>query len=118
MSSTGSSEPETVIATYRVQKDRLDDFMELIRRHHPTLVRLGLATDDEPIVYLGEEQGGGPIVFEIFTWVDGKAPRTAHELPEVAQVWEAMGTMVEERDGKPKFEFPHVEKLDLVFDDA
>jgi hypothetical protein len=30
------------------------------------------------------------------------------------KVWEAMGTMVEDRDGRPKFEFPHVAEVDLA----
>lgn len=104
--------PETVIAIYRVRADREKEFMALVRRHYPTLSRLGLVTADKPVVYRGEEDGG-PILFEIFTWKDGKAPDTAHELPEVMQIWEAMGAMVEERDGRPKFEFPHVSRIDL-----
>ena len=108
-----SGGPETVIAIYRVQAEREDEFMALLKEHHPTLLSLELATADAPIVYRGAEHGGGPIVFEIFTWVDGKAPATAHQLPEVARIWEAMGTMCEDRDGKPKFEFPHVERVSL-----
>lgn len=105
--------PETVIAIYRVRAEREDDFMTLLKEHHPTLRRLELATEEAPIVYRGEEDGGGPIVFEIFTWVDGQAPETAHQLPDVARIWEAMGTMCKDRDGKPMFEFPHVQRLQL-----
>ena len=65
-----SGGPETVIAIYRVQKAREDDFMALLREHHPTLLSLELATPDAPVVYRGQERDGGPIVFEIFTWVD------------------------------------------------
>ena len=54
-------------------------------------------------------------MFEIFTWKNAEAPGIAHQTPDVAKVWEAMGTMTEERDGRPKFFFPHVEKLDLAF---
>ena len=110
-----SAEMSTVIAVYRVRPDKQEPFLELLRRHHPVLVRLGLATDDEPIVYSGSEQDGGPIVFEIFKWKNADAPRIAHETPDVAQIWEAMGSMTEERDGRPKFFFPHVEKLALAF---
>ena len=110
-----STEKNTVIAVYRVRSDKQAAFLELLRRHHPVLARLGLATDDEPIVYSGAEQDGGPIVFEIFTWKNAEAPRIAHETPDVAQIWEAMGTMTEEREGRPKFFFPHVEKLELAF---
>jgi hypothetical protein len=27
-------------------------------------------------------------------------------------IWEPMGNLCEDRDGRPKFEFPHVERLD------
>jgi hypothetical protein len=113
-----SSPPETVIAIYRVRAEKEQEFFALLRQHYPVLTRLGLVTDEKPIVYRGTEHGGGPIVFEVFTWKDGEAPATAHHSPEVGRIWEAMGTMVEERDGKPKFEFPHVTKLDLTFDEA
>jgi len=106
--------PETVIAIYRVRADREDAFCDLLRRHHPTLRRLGLATDDEPVVYRGGEREDTPIYFEIFTWVDGEAAGIAHQTPDVAAIWEAMGTMCEERGGRPKFLFPHVEKLDVA----
>jgi hypothetical protein len=29
-------------------------------------------------------------------------------------IWEPMGMFCEERDGRPKFEFPHVELLDVA----
>ena len=87
--------------------------MDLLRRHHPTLVRAGLATEDPPTIYRGEERGGGPIVFEIFQWKNAAAAGIAHETPEVMALWEPMGTMVEDRDGRPGMLFPHVEPLEL-----
>jgi hypothetical protein len=103
-----------VIAIYRVRAEKLDEFLRLLEKHHPTLVRLGLATKEPPTVYRGAERDKKPIVFEIFTWVDGQAPETAHHSPEVMKIWEAMGAMVEERGGIPKFEFPHVERVQLA----
>lgn len=103
----------TAVATYRVRADRLEDFFEVLRRHHPALLELGLATDEPPIVYRGKEQDGGPIVFEIFTWANERAPQIAHETPQVLQLWEPMGDMCEERGGRPRFEFPHVERVEL-----
>lgn len=109
-----SKTPETVIAIYRVQATSEDAFFGLLREHHPVLLKLGLVTDEPPVVYRGEEEGGGPIVFEIFTWIDGEAPEKAHHLPEVMKIWEAMGTMTEDRDGRPQFEFPHVSRVSLA----
>jgi hypothetical protein len=107
------SSPQTVIAIYRVRAEREAEFFDVLSRHHPTLLAVGLVTPEPPTVYRGEERGGGPIVFEIFHWKDAKAPDTAHQLPEVMAVWEPLGAMCEERNGKPKFEFPHVERTDL-----
>lgn len=111
--------PETVVAIYRVKADRLDAFMDLLRTHHPTLLKAGLVTDERPVVYVGDEKDGGsrmPIVFEIFTWLSREGSRIAHETPEVARIWEAMGTMTEERGGRPQFEFPHVKKAEIAWE--
>ncbi len=106
------STPQPVIAIYRVKPDQEDAFFALLRKHHPTLVELGLATDDPPVVYRGEVRDEeGPIVFELFSWKDASSPNVAHQTPEVAKVWEAMGTMCAERNGRPKFMFPHVERV-------
>lgn len=110
-----TDQPQTVIAIYRVQPEREQDFMAVLRQHHPTLKKVGLVTDDPPVIYRGEEEGR-PILFEIFRWKNAQAPATAHELPEIMAIWEPMGAMAEERGGRPKFEFPHVERLELKYD--
>lgn len=107
-------EPTTVIATYRVQKAREKEFLELLERHHPTLVELGLATATPPTIYRHVDGAGAPTYFEIFTWAKADAANVAHETPEVMAIWEPMGALVEERDGRPKFEFPHVERVELA----
>ena len=48
--------PSTVLCTYRVKADCEQEFLALQREHWPTLRRLGLATDDEPLVYRGEDE--------------------------------------------------------------
>lgn len=108
----GPSVEETVIATYRVPPAHEQAFVELLRRHHPTLVRRGLATPTAAQVYRGDEDGR-PVFVEIFTWRDAAAVEAAHHDPEVMPLWEAMGRMVEERGGRPGFEFPHVRRLQL-----
>jgi hypothetical protein len=111
----GRTEPPTVIATYRVAPGREDEFVALLERHYPTLKSVGLVTDAPPVVYRNVDEKGRSTYFEIFEWKDADAPDTAHHLPEVMAVWEAMGTLAEDRDGRPKFEFPHVERLPLSF---
>ena len=112
MSASKAGAPPTVIATYRVQKAREKEFLELLGRHHPALLELGLVTPDPPVVYRAEEEDGAPTYFEIFTWASGDAPNIAHETPEVMAIWEPMGALVEERGGRPSLEFPHVERVE------
>jgi hypothetical protein len=111
---TLASASTTVIATYRVIAECEREFRALLARHHPTLVRLGLATSAPPTIYRGVEDGGGPIYFEIFAWVDAAAPGAAHEHPDVMAIWEPMGRMVEDRAGGPRFSFPHVEEVSVA----
>jgi len=106
-------EPKTVIAIYRVQADKEAEFMKLLEKHHPALLGVGLATATPPTVYRNVDPKGRPTYFEIFDWVNEAAPQRAHELPEVMAIWEPMGALVEERDGQPKFEFPHVDQVEL-----
>ena len=104
--------PATVIAIYRVQAEREQEFLALLRKHHPTLQQLGLVTDEPPVIYRGTEKGKDePILFEIFSWKDGQMADRAHEMPEVMAVWEPMGALVEAREGKPAMQFPHVERI-------
>jgi hypothetical protein len=95
---------ETVVCTYRVREDAERRFTELLNRHWRTLHRLGFVTDEPPLVLRGTD--GGLTYIEIFIWVDGGFA-LAHEHPDVLVIWEAMDPLLEERDGRPKWEFPH-----------
>jgi hypothetical protein len=101
---------ETVICTYRVRPEAEDRFVELLRRHWDTLHELGFVTDAESLVF--RELDGPPTFIEIFTWVEGGFGR-AHEHPDVLAIWEPMDPLLEERDGRPKWEFPHFERVAL-----
>lgn len=107
--------PQTVICTYRVKAGKESAFMDILARHWPALRGAGLATEERPLVYLGKDDAG-PVVTEIFTWVDGVAgPAAAHQSPEVMAVWEPMGALCEERDGRPSMEFPHVTPVEINY---
>jgi len=101
---------ETVICTYRVRPAAEDQFVELLRRHWDTLHELGFVTDAESLVFRALD--GPPTFVEIFTWVEGGFDR-AHEHPGVLAIWEPMDPLLEERDGQPKWEFPHFERVTL-----
>jgi len=102
---------ETVICTYRVRADAEDAFAELLRRHRQTLRGLGFVTGEESLVFRGTE--GGITYVEIFTWVEGGFG-LAHEHPDVLAIWEAMDPLLEDRDGQPKWEFPHYQPVRLT----
>ena len=95
---------ETVVCTYRVRPDAEERFAGLLRTHWRTLHGLGFVTGEPPLVLRGTD--GGLTYVEIFTWVEGGFG-VAHEHPDVLMIWEAMDPLLEDRDGRPKWEFPH-----------
>jgi hypothetical protein len=104
-------DPITSVARYRVKSDRVDEFLEVIDRHWVILRELELVTDRDAEVYLGPERGtGGPLVIEIFDWVDEDASARAHTHPLVSEVWEAMGPLCESRDERGPFEFANLRR--------
>ena len=102
---------ETVICTYRVRGDSEERFAELLGRHWDTLHELGFVTDEQELVFRSVE--GGVTYVEIFTWVEGGFEQ-AHEHPDVLAIWERMDPLLEDRDGRPKWEFPHFEPVALT----
>jgi hypothetical protein len=100
---------ETVVCTYRVRPDAQEQFEALLARHWLTLHTLGLVTDDRSQLLRHTED---PTYVEIFTWVDGGFG-LAHEHPDVLAIWEQMDPHLEERDGLPKWEFPHYFPLEM-----
>ena len=95
---------ETVVCTYRVRPDAEEHFADLLKRHWRTLHGLGFVTGEPPLVLRGTD--GGLTYVEIFTWVEGGFGM-AHEHPDVLMIWEAMDPLLEDREGRPKWEFPH-----------
>ena len=108
-----ASRAETVICHYRVKAGCEAEFVELLRRHWPTLRRLGTVTDEPSQVYRGQDEKGRPLLWEIFHWKSAAAFEKAHTHPEVLAIWEPMDVLCESRDGRPNMEFPHVERVKL-----
>ncbi|MCP5181750.1 MAG: hypothetical protein H6993_03510 [Pseudomonadales bacterium] len=101
----------TVLCQYRVKRGSEAAFEALLKRHWPTLYRLGMVTDSPSRQYRGREQDNGePVYFELFDWFDGGLER-AHGDAQVMAIWEAMEALCEARGGKPAMEFPHVEAI-------
>jgi hypothetical protein len=100
---------ETVVCTYRVRPESETEFVSLLARHGRVVRELGLVTGP-PLATL--RQADEPTYVEVFTWVEGGFGR-AHEHPDVLAVWEPMDPLLEERDGHPKWEFPHFAPVEL-----
>ena len=104
------SNPETVICTFRVKLNALDEFDELLARHWSTLHELGLVTDTAEQAFITQSvEADHPTIVSIFEWTDSDASERAHEHPDVADIWEAMEPLCESRNGRPSMEFPHFE---------
>jgi hypothetical protein len=101
--------PVTVICRFTVKPACEKEFVKILSRDWPGLLRLGLATKDEPVVYRHVDTTGGPVYFQIFCWTSEEAVGNAHSRPEVMASWGAMDPLCEARDGHAKWEFPHVE---------
>ena len=107
------SDPVTSVARYQVKADRVDEFLDLIDGHWTMLRELELVTDRDVEVFVGPERDTGePVVIEIFEWVDDDASGRAHTHPRVSGVWEAMGPLCEEREGREPFEFLNLTRVD------
>ena len=101
-----------VVCSYRVKAGRDQDFIALLKRHWPTLHKLGLV-HEQPRMALQRRDGDQTSCFvEMFAWKD-RGFEVAHKHPEVLALWEPMEQMCEARDGHPATEFPHYAVLAL-----
>jgi hypothetical protein len=83
--------PEVVFALYRPHAGKDVELKRLIAQHLPMLRRLELATE-RPAILVRAKDG---TYIEVFEWRSEEAAKLAHEHPEVARVWEAMGQIAE-----------------------
>ena len=106
---------QTVICTYRVRADAEAEFRTLLARHWPTLHELGFVTADPSVSY--RQLDAPPTYVEIFTWAE-RGYEQAREHPAVLAIWAPMDPLLEDRDGLPKWDFPHYERVVLGPDGA
>jgi hypothetical protein len=99
--------PYTVLCTYLVKPDKVDEFHELLRRHWPTLRKHGFVTEEPATIYFGEDCSG-PFFVEIMTWVDPSAPTSAYWNDEVNEIWGDLYAFTSERGNRPGIEYPKV----------
>jgi hypothetical protein len=89
------------LVVYRVKKGKDAEFRKLLALHWPTLNRLGLVTSEPAKIWRGENirsDFDGSTWVELFTWKEDGASDIAHQTPEVMQIWEPMGPILEGMD--------------------
>jgi hypothetical protein len=101
-----------VVCTYRVKAGREKEFIALLKRHWPTLRKLGLVHELPRMALQGRDTEQTSCFVEVFAWKD-RGVEVAHNHPEVIALWEPMEQMCEARDGRPATEFPHYADLEL-----
>ena len=100
---------DTVMATFQVKAGMVDRLSLLLDKHFATITRLGFGSGPKPVRIL-QDQPTGPVVYEIFDWVDGAIAKAAENL-EVKALWGEIDACCEARGGKPALDFPHVKRL-------
>src|SRR2546429_2912796 len=113
---TAAGPPETVHVTYHVQPKKLEEFLGVLKQHHPACLKLGLVLAEPHLILSGKEDGDKPVVVEILTWIDSDAPDSVPKHhPEVKTIWDQLNALVEKRGEKPGIE---IEEMDIVIGDA
>jgi hypothetical protein len=105
--------PEVVFALYRPRPGKDADLRRLIAEHLPVLRRLELVTD-RPALLVRAKDG---TYVEVFEWRTSESATLAHQHPEVAKVWEAMGEIADfpalESLAEAKERFSHFEPVSI-----
>ena len=89
MPSAVEHKPRTVIVAYKPNPGSETALLDEVRRHVPTLQRLGLATMRAPFVM----QATGGVLVEVFEWASAEAIARAHGDPEVHAMWARFGAL-------------------------
>jgi hypothetical protein len=98
----------TVLCTYLVKPDHVEEFHDLLRRHWPALRRYGYVTEKPAVVYFGSDYSG-PFFAEIMTWADESAPGKAYWTMEINEIWTGLYDLTEPREGRPAIDYPTVQ---------
>jgi hypothetical protein len=109
----GIKGPQIVFALYKPHDGKDAELQRIIAGHVSTLRRLELITE-RPAILVRSKNG---TYIEIFEWATEESAPLAHQHPEVAKVWEAMGKVCDlpalESLEEVKNRFPHFEPVNL-----
>ena len=104
--------PETVHVTYHVQPGKLEEFLSVLKQHHPACRKLGLVLAEPHLILSGKEDEGKPVVIEILRWKDSDAPDSVPKHhPDIKKIWDRLNALVEKRGEKPGID---IVEMDIV----
>ena len=92
---------EIVICSYTVKPGKETEFLNVVKRHWPTLDRLELVAQQPRLLLRGTGKENANEFVEIYAWKDAESARTAHQAPAVLALWEPMEQICE------SVKFPH-----------
>ncbi|HKN15094.1 MAG TPA: hypothetical protein VJX68_18040 [Candidatus Binatus sp.] len=75
---------QIVVCTYRVKAGREKDFIELLKRHWPTLRKLGLVNEQPRMALQGRDTDKTSCFVEVFAWKD-RGFEGAHKHPKYSR---------------------------------
>jgi hypothetical protein len=94
--SSTSKDPVQNIVIYRPIAGKEAEMEALVRKHYPTLRKVGLATEKPARVWRAHNiRTDRVVIMEWFEWKDGKSSDIAHQTAEVMAIWEPMGPIME-----------------------
>jgi hypothetical protein len=86
-----------MLVAYYPKAGQEEELLTLVRQHWPVLSKLGLVSDVASRVWRAtDKRTGRRFILELFEWRDDTASERAHQLPQVMQVWEPMGALLED----------------------
>jgi len=104
--------PETVHVTYHVQPGKIEEFLSVLKQHHPACRKRGLVLAEPHLILSGKEDEGKPVVIEILRWKDSDAPDSVPKHHrEIKKIWDGLNALVEKRGEKPGID---IVEMDIV----
>lgn len=92
-----ANKPAPVLVIYRLKKGTEAQFKPLLAKHWPTLNKVGLVSPEKPKIWrtFDREDPSKVTYVEYMEWKTPESAEIAHQTPEVMQVWEPMGPILE-----------------------
>ena len=106
-----SSDPETVLITYRVKPGSEAEFEKVLAQAWKIYRQHQLVFPKPHLIVRDKDSGDKTRFVEVFTWVSHAAPDHAPEA--VKKIWEKMMSLCEKRDGHGGLEGGEVQIMPL-----